>query len=202
VTSSAPEPRRRLSSDERRAQIVEAARATFLQDGPTGARTRAIAARAGITEPLLYRHFGSKEELYRVAIEEPLALMLDDVVAAAERLGGDDTLTRDELFDAVNRLFLRAMLELGRMAGPSLYADMSHGRRFYQSVVRPRLRDAFAHVYERLSGRPLPADDIGLLVIVFLGIHSGIAIDALMSNRTLDVDEAARHINALLGLHN
>lgn len=188
-----------MSSEERRAEIVEAARQTFLEVGPSGARTRAIAERAGITEPLLYRHFASKEELYRVAIEEPLARMLDEVVAEAERLGAQDSLSREELFDAVNRLFLRTMIELARMAGPSLYADMSHGKRFYQSVVRPRLRDAFSHVYTPLSGRPLPDGDIGLLVIVFLGIHSGIAIDSLMSNRTVDLDEAARHINALLG---
>jgi TetR/AcrR family transcriptional regulator len=200
VPNKPPEPRQRLSSEERRAEIIRAARETFVEFGPTGARTRTIAERAGITEPALYRHFRSKEELYRVAIEQPLAEMLDDVVAQAARLGADDTMTRDECLDAVNRLFLRAMLELGAMAGPSLYAEMAHGKRFYQSVVRPRLRDAFVHVYGRLTGRPLPDGDIGLLVIVFLGIHSGIAVDAVMSGRTVDIADAARHINALVGL--
>lgn len=56
--------RRRLSADERRDQIVEAATEVFIQHGYQGTSLEDIAAHAGITRPLIYHYFRDKDALY------------------------------------------------------------------------------------------------------------------------------------------
>ena len=56
-------------SSAARAAILAAARAEFSAKGLTGARVNEIAARAGVNKQLLYYYFGSKEDLYRTALE-------------------------------------------------------------------------------------------------------------------------------------
>ncbi|UJA21426.1 TetR/AcrR family transcriptional regulator [Thermoleophilia bacterium SCSIO 60948] len=57
-------PRRRLGADARRAAIALAAGRAFAARGYAGARLDDIAAAAGVTKPIVYRHFGSKKGLY------------------------------------------------------------------------------------------------------------------------------------------
>jgi TetR/AcrR family transcriptional regulator len=52
-----------------REAILAAARAEFSAHGLTGARVNEIAARAGVNKQLIYYYFGSKEDLYRAALE-------------------------------------------------------------------------------------------------------------------------------------
>jgi AcrR family transcriptional regulator len=56
--------RRRLPVAERREMIVEAAGRLFGEHGYDGTRLDEIAAAAGVTKPILYRHFDSKRGLY------------------------------------------------------------------------------------------------------------------------------------------
>ena len=60
----------RLSADERRQAVLDTACRTFSKRSYRGATTAEIAREAGITEPILYRHFGSKRELYVACLEE------------------------------------------------------------------------------------------------------------------------------------
>jgi AcrR family transcriptional regulator len=57
-------PRQRLPVAERRTLIVEAAGRLFGERGYEGTRIDEIAAAAGVTKPIVYRHFGSKRDLY------------------------------------------------------------------------------------------------------------------------------------------
>lgn len=54
----------RLSAAERREAILTTAAVLFGQKGLHGVTTREIAAACGVSEPVLYRHFKSKEDLY------------------------------------------------------------------------------------------------------------------------------------------
>jgi AcrR family transcriptional regulator len=56
--------RPRLRAEERRQVVLEAACRVFSKSSYRGATTADIARAAGITEPILYRHFGSKRDLY------------------------------------------------------------------------------------------------------------------------------------------
>jgi AcrR family transcriptional regulator len=58
-----------LSGSGRRAQLLETASAEFANTGLHGTTTAALAKAAGISEPVLYLHFESKERLFREAIE-------------------------------------------------------------------------------------------------------------------------------------
>jgi len=59
----------RMTSQERRAAIIQAAVRMFAERGFRGTTTRALAKAVRITEPVLYEHFESKRELYRAIIE-------------------------------------------------------------------------------------------------------------------------------------
>src|SRR3954447_20816061 len=59
----------RMSSDDRRAQILNTACELFAQKGFRGTTTRELAAAVGVTEPVLYEHFRTKSDLYRAIIE-------------------------------------------------------------------------------------------------------------------------------------
>ena len=64
------EPRRRLTSEDRRAEILRAARTVFAQHGFDGASTAVIAAKAGCSEPTLYKHFASKQALFAAVLAD------------------------------------------------------------------------------------------------------------------------------------
>ncbi len=59
----------RLSSPERRAAIVDAALHLFAEKGFRGTTTRELAARVGVSEPVLYEHFRTKRDLYAAIID-------------------------------------------------------------------------------------------------------------------------------------
>lgn len=54
----------RLSAEERRSAVLECACQVFAKGSYHGATTAEIARGAGVTEPILYRHFASKRDLY------------------------------------------------------------------------------------------------------------------------------------------
>jgi len=62
-------PVRRLRRTERREQILDAATRAFARAGFTATGLDDVAAEAGITRVLLYRHFDSKADLYRAVLE-------------------------------------------------------------------------------------------------------------------------------------
>ena len=65
-----PEPRApRLSAEERRADVLRAAIVEFAAGGLAGTSTEAIAARAGVSQPYLFRLFGTKKALFLAAVE-------------------------------------------------------------------------------------------------------------------------------------
>src|SRR5438128_10791267 len=60
---------RRHSAEERREEIVTAAMAEFALGGLNGTSTEAIARRAGVSQPYLFRLFGTKKDLFVAAVE-------------------------------------------------------------------------------------------------------------------------------------
>ena len=62
--------RPRLTGRERRQAVLEAACRVFFASSYRGATTAEIAREAGISEPILYRHFGSKRDLYLACLDE------------------------------------------------------------------------------------------------------------------------------------
>src|SRR5882724_6855906 len=60
---------KRLAGPNRRAQVLRTASAQFAMTGLRGTTTLALAEAAGISEAILYVHFGNKTQLFREAVE-------------------------------------------------------------------------------------------------------------------------------------
>ncbi|MFJ8649242.1 TetR family transcriptional regulator [Streptomyces sp. NPDC093546] len=103
------------SADQRRRELLEAADRVVLRDGPR-ASMNAIAAEAGITKPILYRHFGDKGGLYRA-----LAKRHTDALLAALRAALDAPADRRRRVEATLDTYLAAI-----EARPQVYRFLMH----------------------------------------------------------------------------
>jgi len=74
--------RGRMSGKERRAQLVDVGRRLFAEKGLEGTSVEEIAAKAGVSKPVVYEHFGGKEGLYAVVVDREMARLLDGVTGA------------------------------------------------------------------------------------------------------------------------
>jgi AcrR family transcriptional regulator len=72
--------------------VIEAARHEFAQHGLHGASTDAIARRAGISQPYLFRLFGSKKELFLAVNDTCFARTLETFRTAASGKSGEEAL--------------------------------------------------------------------------------------------------------------
>jgi TetR/AcrR family transcriptional regulator len=75
----------RLPAAERRAAVLECACRVFSNGSYRGTTTAEIAKEAGVTEPILYRHFESKRDLYIACLEESwsrVRMLWEETVAA------------------------------------------------------------------------------------------------------------------------
>ena len=82
----------RQSAAERREEILEAALDEFAEHGYHGASTEAIARRAGISQPYVFRLFGTKQELFKAVVTQCLRETLEMFQRAAEGKRGKDAL--------------------------------------------------------------------------------------------------------------
>ena len=92
--SEEPRPRRairsRMTAAERREQLIAISRALFAQRGFDGTSIEEIAARAEVSKPVVYEHFGGKEGLYAVVVDREvrslLGMMQESLTAGNPRL--------------------------------------------------------------------------------------------------------------------
>jgi AcrR family transcriptional regulator len=80
--TSAADVRARLPRDERRAQLLDAARDVFVAQGYHATAMDTIAERAGVSKPVLYRHFPSKLDLYLALLDDGADELVSTVTAA------------------------------------------------------------------------------------------------------------------------
>jgi len=66
-----------MRADKRRSQLLTVAADLFAERGYRGTTTAELAKAAGVTEPILYRHFASKLELFVTLIDEVSAEVLE-----------------------------------------------------------------------------------------------------------------------------
>jgi AcrR family transcriptional regulator len=142
--------RRRLPVAERRELIVEAAGRLFGERGYDGTRLDEIAAAAGVTKPILYRHFDSKRDLYLAL----LARHREDLSGFAEVMPADRP--HRERLRAVLEIWL-AYVETHAYAWKMLFRDTGGG-----SEVQAFRRDVHARAREVLVEIIRSEDDAGI----------------------------------------
>jgi AcrR family transcriptional regulator len=159
----------RPSADATRQRILSAALDLFSELSFEGATTREIAARAGVTQPLLNYHFSSKDELWRAAVDG-LFEELDRVLTArADGLRGVDEVTVARLlvrefitFSATHPQLHRIITQECKTDGPRMdYLVGRHIRPLYEGATALFARLAEqgrvpdippAHLYYILTG--------------------------------------------------
>jgi AcrR family transcriptional regulator len=77
--------RQLLPREERQASILHAAARAFAQGGYAGTSMDDVAAEAGISRLIVYRHFASKEELYRAVLEQVRDRLREEFARAVPR---------------------------------------------------------------------------------------------------------------------
>jgi AcrR family transcriptional regulator len=82
----------RKSAEERREEILEAALAEFAAHGFEGGSTEAIARAVGISQPYVFRLFGTKKQLFIATIERCMRGTLEMFRDAAAGLQGEEAL--------------------------------------------------------------------------------------------------------------
>ena|SRR5437868_4901955 len=142
-----PATTERKTAEERRETVLDAAMIEFAERGLHGASTEAIAKRAGISQPYVFRLFGTKRELFKATTARCLRETLETFQRAAEGKRGEEALEAmgqvyvDELI--ADRTRLKAQLEA--------YAACDDAE--VREVVRNGYGDLVAYV-ERVSGLP------------------------------------------------
>jgi AcrR family transcriptional regulator len=76
-----------MTGTERRAQLLDVGRALFAERGFEGTSIEEIAARAGVSKPVVYEHFGGKEGLYAVVVDREMQALLTAVTSALSSPG-------------------------------------------------------------------------------------------------------------------
>jgi AcrR family transcriptional regulator len=134
----------RKTAQERREEILAVALEEFVEGGLHGASTEAIARKAGVSQPYLFRLFGTKKELYletvRRCLRETLELFQE---AAAGKTG-------EEALDAIGKAYQDLLRDKTRLRGQmQAYADC--GDEDVREVVREGYGRLVEYV-ERVSG--------------------------------------------------
>src|SRR5712691_7383600 len=140
----------RKSADERRDEILEAAMAEFAERGLHGASTEEIAKRAGISQPYIFRLFGSKKDLYKASVARCFRETLETFQRAAEGKRGEEAL------EAMGQAYQELLTYRTRLKA-QLQAYAACDDPEICEVVRNGYGDIHAYV-ERVSG--LPPEDV------------------------------------------
>jgi AcrR family transcriptional regulator len=148
-------PRRRLPVAERRELIVEAAGRLFGERGYDGTRLEDVAAAAGVTKPILYRHFDSKRDLY-------LALLVrhrDDLGTFAGLIPEEGS--QRERLRAVLEIWL-AYVETHSYAWRMLFRDTGGGPeiRAFRQEVHDQARRVLVEMIRSLGQARIPAREL------------------------------------------
>ncbi len=72
----------RMSGQERREQLLDVGRKLFAEKGFEAVSVEEIAARAGVSKPVVYEHFGGKEGLYAVLVDREMSYLLASIADA------------------------------------------------------------------------------------------------------------------------
>jgi AcrR family transcriptional regulator len=149
------EKRRRLAPAERRVLIVEAAGRLFGERGYDGTRLDDVAAAAGVTKPVLYRHFDNKTALYLALLERHRA-DLGSFAAAVPAAG-----TLEQRLGAVLEVWLD-YVETHSYAWKMLFRDTGGGVEVeaFRREVHAQARATLVAMIRALSTTTIPRREL------------------------------------------
>ena len=194
--------RLRMTGPQRREQLLEVGRKLFAEKGFEGTSVEEIAAKADVSKPVVYEHFGGKEGLYAVVVDREM-LRLEKIVTESLKTGR----SRVRIEQAV--LALLTYVEEDTDGFQILVRDMQPGQdRTYSTL----LNDAVAQVSHILAQAfirsGLDPDNAVLYGQALVGMVSMTAqwwLDERLEERGPSKEQVAAHIvnlcwNGLAGM--
>ena len=158
----------RLTAAERKDDILEASLIEFAERGLAGTSTEDIARRAGISQPYLFRLFGTKRELFKATVARCFRETLELFQRAAEGKRGEEAL------QAIGRAYMDEMLTDSVRLRGQMQAYVACDDPVIAEVVRNGYGDLVSYA-ERVSG--LSAEYVsrffatGMLLNVLASMH-------------------------------
>jgi AcrR family transcriptional regulator len=162
-------PKRRMRGPERRAQLLAVARRAFGRSGFHGVSMDEVAKEAGVTKPILYDHFHSKEELYGALLEADAQALEERVRSALAAPTGNRERIRQSFqayFDFVDehaagfRLFMQE----------SMAGDGDDLFRSKVQDVRDRILQEVSDLIVRESQGAVPREDADTVALALVGM--------------------------------
>ena len=152
---AAPATQGRLPVAERRALIVDAAGRLFGERGYDGARLDEIAAAAGVTKPIVYRHFDSKRDLYLALLDRHR----DDLAGFVASMPADGT--REQRLRAVLEIWLD-YVEARSYSWRMLFRDTGGGSEIAarRREVHAEARAVLVQLIRSLASSPIPRREL------------------------------------------
>ena len=152
---AAPATQRRRTVAERRALIVEAAGRLVGERGYDGARHAEIAAAAGVTKPIVYRHFDSKRDLYLALLDRHR----DDLAGFVASMPADGT--REQRLRAVLEVWLD-YVEAHSYVWKMLFRDTGGGPEIAarRREVHAEARVVLVQLIRSLASSPVPRREL------------------------------------------
>jgi AcrR family transcriptional regulator len=147
--------KRRLPTAERRSLIVDAAGRLFGEQGYDAARLDDIAAAAGVTKPILYRHFADKQALYLALLERHR----DDLPSFTAAMPA--SATPEQRIRAVLERWV-AYVEEHTYSWRMLFRDAGGGPevRAFRAEVQAAAQAVLVGTVAALSPRPIPEREL------------------------------------------
>jgi AcrR family transcriptional regulator len=158
----------RKTKEARREEILDAALTEFAEGGLHGASTEDIARRAGISQPYVFRLFGTKKELFRAVVARCFRETLEMFQRAAEGLRGAEAL------EAIGNAYVAQLQAEPIRLRIQMQAYAACHDPEIREVVRAGFGDLVAYA-DRVSG--LPAEGVtsffamGMLLNVFASME-------------------------------
>src|SRR4051794_11486345 len=166
----------RMGADQRRELVVRAAIEEFAKGGYNGTSTEAIAKRAGISQPYVFRLFDTKKDLFIAVISSCFERVHSAFEAAANDLAGWEAL------EAMGREY-SVLLQDRQLLLTQMHAYAASDDPDIRDTTRAGYRKLYQLV-ERVTG--LPADE----VVKFFAIGMLINVAAAMDLQHLNEDSA------------
>ena len=195
----------RPSADATRKRILAAALDLFSELSFDGATTREIAARAGVTQPLLNYHFSSKDDLWRAAVDGLFAELNEALTSRAQGLRGVDELTVAKLVVREFIYFSAAHPQLHRIITQECKSDGPRMDWLVERHIRPRYEQTVALFARLVDAGHLPDIPAPHLYYILTGAGPTMFVLAPECRRLAGIDPQApdvveAHADAVIAL--
>ena len=161
----------RQTAEERRIAVLAAAREEFAHKGLEGASTDAIAKAAGISQPYLFRLFGTKKELYLETSRQSMRQTYETMAEAARGKRGEEALA------AIGKAYKTMLIEDRTQLLMQLQCQVHADDPDVRAAVRELWRDLVALVED------LVGDDVKAVSAFFA---TGMLLNVLMAMRLFE----------------